>query len=153
MELKRVSGSHPDFNRLIALLDEELEGRYGLLQKEYDQFNLIGNLKTVVVGYIGEAAVCCGCFKKFNYHSAEVKRVFVLPAYRGKGIARLLMEELERWMTENRYRKSILETGIKQPDAIRFYRKCGYRDVPNFGQYAGNRNSICLCKNLKQTDL
>ncbi len=150
MELVRVSGCHPDFNRLVASLDEELNDRYGLLQKEYDRFNLVGDVETAVVGYIDGLAVCCGCFKEYNHNSAEVKRVFALPEFRGKGIARLLLDELERWMMETGYSKAMLETGIKQPEAIRFYRKCGYIPVPNFGHYTGNSDSICMCKSLNK---
>lgn len=80
--------------------------------------------------------------------SIEIKRMFVKSENRGSGIAQLILNELEKWAIENNFFKSILETGIKQPGAIRFYTKSGYVKIDNYGQYAGNSNSFCMSKNL-----
>jgi GNAT superfamily N-acetyltransferase len=72
--------------------------------------------------------------------------MFVLPEARQKGIATAVLTELERWASELSYRKCILETGRKQPEALELYRKNGYHPTENYGQYAGVANSICFEK-------
>ena len=79
----------------------------------------------------------------------EVKRMFVSPEGRNKGIGTLILSELESWASELSYTKCILETGKKQPEAIRLYDKNGYTLIPNYGQYAGIANSVCFEKNIK----
>jgi GNAT superfamily N-acetyltransferase len=78
----------------------------------------------------------------------EVKRMFTLPEYRGRGIAARVLEELEQWAVELSSHSCRLETGMKQPEAIRLYEKSGYRRIPNYGQYEGVFNSVCFEKKL-----
>ena len=96
----------------------------------------------------GDRAVGCGCFKRFDAGTAEIKRMFVRPENRGSGAATLLLEELEKWAAEAGYSRAILETGVKNPEAIRFYTKSGYARIENYGQYVGMENSICMGKSL-----
>jgi GNAT superfamily N-acetyltransferase len=103
---------------------------------------------TVVIGYIGSKPVGCGCFKVFNNNAIEIKRMVVRPESRGSGIAKLILSELEKWAIEKGFSVSVLETGIKQPEAIRFYTKLGYTRIDNYGQYKDNQNSICMSKAL-----
>lgn len=79
----------------------------------------------------------------------EVKRMFTSPENRGEGIAGQILVELENWAKEINFEKCILETGKKQPEAIRLYKKSGYVITPNYGQYAGIENSVCFMKHLK----
>lgn len=72
----------------------------------------------------------------------------ISPEYRGSGAAGMILSELEKWAVEQGYFVSILQTGIKQPDAIRFYSRNGYFIIENFGQYAGDDNSVCMKKIL-----
>ncbi|WP_407524361.1 GNAT family N-acetyltransferase [Lacibacter sp. MH-610] len=58
------------------------------------------------------------------------------------------MLQLEQWAKEEGYSAAVLETGKKQPEAIRLYEKCGYSRIPNYGQYAGVENSVCMKKEL-----
>ena len=74
--------------------------------------------------------------------------MYVPPANRGKGIASHVLSALETWAGELNYKKCILETGEKQPEAIRLYKKNNYRIIPNYGQYEGVSNSICFEKTL-----
>ena len=90
----------------------------------------------------------CGAIKEYAPDTMEVKRMFVVPAHRRKGIAENVLKELESWAAELSYRKCILETSLKQQEAIGLYRKKGYRLIPNFGQYAGVENSICFVKQI-----
>jgi len=79
----------------------------------------------------------------------EVKRMFVLPNKRGKGIASIILKELEKWAIDLSFKKCLLETGKKQPEAIRLYHKNGYKIIPNFGQYQNVENSVCFEKIIK----
>jgi putative acetyltransferase len=80
--------------------------------------------------------------------SAELKRMFVLPAARGLGIAADLIGALERFAISHDVRIVQLETGPLQDSAIRLYERSGYRLIPNFGKYAGDSNSVCYEKTL-----
>jgi GNAT superfamily N-acetyltransferase len=79
----------------------------------------------------------------------EIKRMFVPREKRGQGIASLILQELEKWCEELNYEKCILETGERQPEAIRLYKKNHYKIIPNFGQYANVESSVCFEKKLK----
>jgi ribosomal protein S18 acetylase RimI-like enzyme len=76
----------------------------------------------------------------------EIKRMYVPPQFRGNGYASLVLEELETWAKELGYKKCILETGLKQPEAIRLYEKNNFQKIPNYGQYADVENSVCFEK-------
>jgi putative acetyltransferase len=132
----------------VQLLDVELASRYGSIQAFYDQFNKVEQIKNAVVLYHREKPVGCGAFKMYSERCAEIKRMFVRPENRGKGYAFKVLSELEGWALELGCFSFILETGINQPEAIRLYQKNGYRIIPNYGQYAGVRESICMKKDL-----
>lgn len=78
----------------------------------------------------------------------EVKRMFVSPDQRGKGIASIVLVELEKWAAELKYNKCILETGIRQPEAISLYKKNNYKLIENYGQYINVTSSVCFEKEL-----
>ncbi len=113
------------------------------------QFNKIDKIKYVVVAYENDKPVSCGAIKQYTPNTAEIKRMYTLPEYRGKGVATRVLTELEQWAAELSFGKCILETGIRQPEAIRLYEKNGYTRIPNFGQYAGIENSLCFEKVIK----
>ncbi|MCB9337151.1 MAG: GNAT family N-acetyltransferase [Lewinellaceae bacterium] len=150
MKLLRTTSDHPDFLLLVALLDQDLAERDGPEHAFYAQFNKVDSLRHVVVAYENGTPAGCGAFKPFDSRSVEIKRMFVQPALRGKGVARPILSELEQWAAELGYGRCVLETGKRQPEAIAFYSKCGYGAIPNFGQYAGVDNSVCFEKNIGQ---
>jgi putative acetyltransferase len=147
--IKRTNSENNDFKNLTQMLDADLNSRYGSLQSEYNKYNKIELIETLVIAYDNEIPIGCGCFKYFETNTVEIKRMFVLPEYRGKGIASSILSELEYWATEKGFNRTVLETGSKQHEAISFYTKLGYNRTANYGQYAGNSNSICLSKELK----
>jgi len=145
---RRVTSDNAEFRSLVKLLDEELSLTYGEIQKQYDKLNKTENIETAVVGYNDNEPLGCGCFKIFNKDSIEIKRMFVKAKARGSGIAKKILLELENWAIEKGFAVSVLETGIKQEAAIRFYEKLGYSIIENYGPYIGNPNSICMSKKL-----
>lgn len=144
----RTDSSHPHFIELVQLLDAELAVRDGSEHAFYHQFNGIVNLKHTVVAYREGAPVACGAFKEIEPGTVEIKRMFTLDAARGLGMASAVLKELEVWAASLGYTNSVLETGVKQPEAIALYNKSGYQRIPNYGQYAGIENSVCFSKPL-----
>lgn len=150
IEIIRTNSDHQDFISLVRDLDVELAIRDGADHAFYAQYNKIDQIKHVVLAYENKKPVGCGAIKAYDANTMEMKRMFTLLESRGKGIAMKIMTGLELWATELGYEKCILETGIKQPEAISLYKKCGYVIIENYGQYAGVANSICFEKKLVQ---
>ncbi|QJB30796.1 GNAT family N-acetyltransferase [Chitinophaga oryzae] len=148
LQLIRTDSGHPDFVSLVRLLDQDLAVRDGSDHAFYAQFNKTDLIKQVVVGYLDGQPVACGAIKPFSEQQAEVKRMFVHPGYRGRGLAGEVLRELEKWAQELGYNACVLETGKKQPEAIALYRKSGYAITDNYGQYIGVDNSVCMRKDL-----
>ena len=148
LHLKRTTSDDPDFQSLVVLLDQDLKIRDGDDHSFYAAFNKTDSIKHVVVAYHGETPVGCGAFKPWDQQTAEIKRMFVKRDFRGKGIAQKVLQELETWASTLNYHACILETGINQPEAIRLYQKSGYNIIPNYGQYEGVENSVCMKKTI-----
>ena len=146
--IKRTDSEDLDFQSLVGELDKELAIRDGEDHSFYAQYNKINAIKYVLVAYENDKAVGCGAIKSFDENSMEVKRMFVPLENRGKGVASLILKELENWAKELGNEKCVLETGYKQPEAIRLYEKNGYIKIPNYGQYIGMNNSVCFEKML-----
>lgn len=142
----RTDSSNKDFQELVKLLDAELKIRDGEDHAFYSQYNKIDKLNYVVVAYVGDKPVGCGAFKPYEENTCEIKRMYVLNEERKKGIALKVLNELEVWSKELGFDSCILETGIMQPEAIGLYQKAGYKLIPNYGQYAGVENSVCMRK-------
>lgn len=147
-ELIRTDSDHPDFIALVQLLDADLAKRDGEEHGFYAQFNKIDKIRHVVLAYENGKAVSCGAIKASLPGCMEVKRMFTLPGFRGKGLATKVLAELEKWAGETGCSRTILETGKKQPEAIAVYQKAGYHQIPNYGQYEGIENSVCFEKKL-----
>ncbi len=148
IKIERTDSENAEFVELVRLLDEELKIRDGDEHSFYAQYNKLDLIKNVVIASENSEAVGCGAFKKYGKDTVEIKRMFVKPENRGKGIAVELLNELEKWANEENYAFAILETGYNQPEAIRLYQKSGYEVIPNYGQYEGVDNSVCMKKSL-----
>ncbi len=145
----RTDSTNLDFQELVKELDIDLAIRDGEEHSFFAQFNKIDLIKHVVVAYINNEAVGCGAIKHYEDNTMEIKRMFVKPNNRGKGIATNVLKELENWTNELNYEKCILETGIKQPEAIALYKKNNYNQISNYGQYAEVESSVCFEKIVK----
>lgn len=146
--IKRTNSLDVDFIHLVKLLDADLKVRDGEEHDFYNQFNAIVNIQQCLVAFEDAVPVGCGAIKTLNGHTMEVKRMYVVPEHRGKGIASKILLELENWAKELNYTACILETGLKQPEAIALYKRSGYQLIPNYGQYIGVENSVCFEKQL-----
>ena len=147
-KLERTDSKNFDFRELVSLLDAELAERDGPEHGFYHQYNGLEGLDRVVLADLGGKVVACGALKEFSPDSLEVKRMFTRDPYRGKGLAARVLQELERWASEEGYGRMVLETGKRQPEAVAFYRKHQYRRIENYGPYKGVENSLCFEKRI-----
>jgi len=148
MKIIKTNSENKDFIKLTEELDAYLKITDEDEHDFYNQFNNTDVLKNIVVIYVDQIAVGCGAIKKFDETSAEVKRMFVSLEKRGSGVAQKMLQELEMCAKELGYQKCVLETGIRQVEAVKFYKSCKYQVIPNYGQYQGMENSICFEKQL-----
>jgi len=146
--ISRTDSENKDFQDLIDKLDADLAERNGEKNDFFAQFNKTNLIKNVIIAYSDNIPVGCGAIKVYDNNTMEVKRMFVLKEQRGKNIAGTILNNLEQWAKELSYNKCILETGDKMPEAIGLYRKSGYKQIPNYGQYENIESSLCFEKTL-----
>ncbi|MDG4788183.1 GNAT family N-acetyltransferase [Micromonospora sp. WMMD1102] len=129
----------------------ELDVRYGCDDHEpgtppsEDDIDLF----VVAVDPASAEAVGCGALRRLDDTTAEIKRMYVEPHHRGSGVATSLLRALESAAAERGWTTLRLETGTAQPDAERFYRREGYREIPLFGAYVGSTLSVCYERRLR----
>ncbi|MDG1572152.1 GNAT family N-acetyltransferase [Robiginitalea sp. M366] len=149
MELLRTDAAHPDFRSLVKRLDADLAVRDGAEHAFYHQYNGLEGLSRAVVCYLDGKAVGCGALKPFGGSALEIKRMFTVPDLRGRGIARSVLAALEAWAGEDGYNRLVLETGLRNPEAVALYTRHGYTRIPNFEPYTGVDNSLCFEKSIR----
>ncbi len=147
-KIVRTDSGDKDFHELVRLLDEELKVRDGDEHSFYAQYNKLHMIKHVVLVLDNDKAIGCGAFKKHGKDTVEIKRMFVISENRGNGIGAEILKELEKCASEENFSFAVLETSFNQPEAIRLYQKSGYEIIPNYGQYEGVENSVCMQKSL-----
>jgi putative acetyltransferase len=150
LKLVRTNSKNEDFIYLVKQLDDYLKITDGDEHDFYNQFNSITSLKHVVIAYLNKKPIGCGAIKQLSKKDIEVKRMFTYKEARGKGIATQVLFELEQWAKLLNYDSIVLETGIRQTEAVQFYKKNLYKNIPNYGQYIGLKNSLCFQKTIKQ---
>jgi len=143
-----TTSENPDFIFLYNTFDTFLWERYPELKTDYLRNNVIEFNPNVIIVYLDNKAVGCGCFKKYNDTTAELKRMFVSLEARGLGLAQLIIKEIENKAVEHGFKVLILETLYKQIEAITLYQKVGFEIIDNYEPYVGMTNSICMSKNI-----
>jgi len=127
----------------------ELDARYGSDDHEPGPPPTATDVDLFLVA-LGDdgAAIACGALRRLDAGSAEIKRMYVVPERRGSGVATGVLRALESAAAERGWHTLRLETGTEQPDAQRFYRREGYREIPLFGNYTGSALSVCFEREL-----
>lgn len=148
IQLKRTDSTNADFMALIRLLDEDLSIRDGKDTGFYSQYNKINKIRYAIVAYEEGQPVASGAIREYAPGVMEIKRMYTMPVIRGKGYASKVLAELERWAAELGYKKLILETGMRNPEALALYHAKGYQVTPNYDPYIGVENSVCFEKLL-----
>jgi GNAT superfamily N-acetyltransferase len=147
--VKRTDSDDKDFRQLVRLLDNYLDESDKTAHGICETFNRIDTVKHAVVAYSSNEAVGCGAIREYSSDTMEIKRMFVRERQRRKGIASMILDELERWTKKLGFTGCILETGDKLPEAISLYQKKGYSRIANYGQYECLGSSVCFEKILK----
>lgn len=150
MRFAYTDGDNADFIELCHSLDNFLNELVGGEENRsvYIPYNQLDDIHDVVIAYDEDTPVGCASFKKYDDKCAEVKRVFIKPEYRGRGISKQLMEFLENSARKHGYRRLILESGAPLTAAMALYKEIGYKIIPNYGQYQDMSDSICMGKEL-----
>jgi GNAT superfamily N-acetyltransferase len=146
--LKRTTSEDPDFREMVSMLDAYLAFCDGKDAPFYAQYNKIDSIRYVIVAFFNDVPAGCGAIKHFEDDTMEVKRMYVKPEFRKKGVARAILAGLENWTSELGYTNCILETGKRQLEAIALYQSCNYKVIPNYGQYADVVTSVCMKKQV-----
>lgn len=147
-ELKFVDVTNADLAALTAELDAYFHAVWGRVADHYRQYHTLDSMACAVVAYVEGKPVGCGCWRAFDPVTAEIKRMYVRPAYRRQGIAGKIISALERHAAASGCHRAVLETGAEMPDAIAFYEKKGYHLVPNYGDFAGDEVCVCMEKEI-----
>jgi putative acetyltransferase len=147
--IQTVSVRLPEAALLIARLTAELAARYhddgvGNFRPEDVEAPRSGFL---VARWDGQP-VACGAFRPLTDSLAEIKRMYVEPEFRGRGIGRRLLAALEEAARQAAYKTVRLETGTGQPEAIRLYEAAGYYRIDCYGYYRHDPRSVCFEKVL-----
>ncbi len=137
---------------LIAALNAELSGVYvepGATHFRLDPEEVSGERGAFLIVYHEGIPVGCGAFRRMDAETAELKRMYVAPPLRGKGLGRRLVTALESEARALGIRRLVLETGIHQAAALALYRGMGFQSIPLFGEYCLSPDtSVCLGKDL-----
>jgi putative acetyltransferase len=103
---------------------------------------------TYLIAYSEDQPVACGAFRPLEQAVAEVRRMFVTRSARRRGLAKIILQELELQAREFGYTVLRLETGVRQSPAMALYESCGFRRIPPFGEYINDPTSVCFEKQL-----
>lgn len=144
LTVTRTAYTDPEVQRLIAATLADLAERYGgegdATPVEPEDF--VPPNGVFLLAWLDGVAVGCGAWRARG-DDAEIKRMYTAPGARGRGVAKAVLTELETSARTAGKRRMILETGLKQPEAIGVYESRGYAKIPNFGYYKDEPDAVC----------
>ncbi|QSR32783.1 GNAT family N-acetyltransferase [Nocardioides sp. S5] len=155
MQVVRVPITHPDAQALIEAVQAEYVARYGGQDESpIDPADFEDPQGRFYVAYVEGTPVATGAWRRSSVRAlgaevtAEVKRMYVVPAAQRRGVARRMLAHLEATAAEAGIEAMVLETGMKQPEAIALYTSSGYEPIPGFGHYCGSELSRCFGRRI-----
>ena len=152
IEIRREELTSDTSQKLIEALNNDLRARYpegdGMHYFRLDVDEVRPGRGAFVVAYDADTPVGCGAVRTIDTGVAEIKRMYVLPDVRGRGIARRMLEFLENEARAIGIQKLMLETGTRQPEAIALYSKTGYSPAGAFGEYPPSPLNVFFEKHL-----
>jgi GNAT superfamily N-acetyltransferase len=137
MEFRVMNAASPPASDLLEAMVVELEPLYGRIDVPHAPSASAADFSppggTFLVGFDDDgAAVCCGGVKDLGDGAAEIKRMYVVPSARGRGVAGALLVALEDAARDLGHERARLDTGPKQPHAERLFRRAGYAEIADF---------------------
>jgi putative acetyltransferase len=151
IEFRRESLFYPVVQELIKALNAELESIYpedGANFFRLDPEEVAEGHGAFLVAYLNDKPIGCGAIRLNEPGVAEIKRMYVNPAVRGRGVGRQIIDALEAHARQLGAKRIVLETGPRQPDAIAMYERAGFVEIPLYGEYIGSQFSVCMAKDL-----
>ena len=149
MIVREVPWEHPDSVAMRKGQRLDLDQRYGSPDSEPGPHPSAEDISVLFVAYTDDGeAIGSGALRQLDDQHAEIKRMFVSPAHRGSGAAGAILSRLEEFARGRGWHRLVLETGHRQPDAVRFYEREGFRPIPTFGYYVDSARSLCFEKVL-----
>ena len=148
IEVIRTNSENLEFKKLVELLNSDLAKRDGE-NHPLSQFNTISSIKYAILLKIKGEALACGAISEYDNNSMEIKRMYVLPKYRGQRIGEKILLELENWARELGKTNCLLFMGSKQPEASKLYQRNNYNLIEKYGKLKDIPDSICLSKNIE----
>jgi putative acetyltransferase len=145
MLIESRAATDPEIAALVLAQQRELREADGGLD---GQVTLTHDDIRYLVVVVAGRAVACGGLQTLDDGAGELKRMYVRPAYRGRGIARQLLAALEELAFQQGHGLVCLETGSYLPAAIGLYTSSGYTPIPVYGEYVSNPYSVCFAKRL-----
>jgi GNAT superfamily N-acetyltransferase len=153
--IRRSALTSPDGSRLIAALNAELKAMFpeqGATHFSLSEEQVKPGDGSFVVAYLNDVAVGCGAVRRLDETTAELKRMYVDPSCRGRGIGRALVEALESEARQLGVSRIVLETGTRLSAAIQLYESMGYTRILLYGEYCSSPDtSLCFGKSLAST--
>ena len=151
VEIRREDLSSSAAQLLIQSLNAELEARYpeeGANFFRLEAEEVTAGRGAFFVAYLAAQPIGCGAVRLIESQLVEIKRMYVDPSVRGRGVGRQNLDALEADARRLDARRIVLETGPRQPDAIALYQHAGFSEIPLYGEYIGSKFSVCMAKNL-----
>jgi GNAT superfamily N-acetyltransferase len=149
VRLRAVGYADPVAQHLVERVQQEYVVRYGGRDAAVvDPAEFSPPLGLFLVAEVDGRPAGCGGWRSCGDGVAEVKRMYVEPAFRRRGIAALVLTELERTAAAAGHRQLVLNSGARQPEALALYDRVGYTPVPGYGVYADAPDAVFLGKAL-----
>ena len=151
IRIKREDVTSPTAADLITALNAELKKQYpeeGATHFRLDPEEIVEGRGGFFIAYADAKPVGCGAIRKLNADTAEIKRMFVVPEARGKGLSKQILSALEQEGRRLGVRRIVLETGDRQIEAVALYERAGFTRIPLFGEYLNSPLSVCMAKDI-----
>lgn len=146
--IKQVDPTLSEVVELIHQLDEYQESMYPPESNHLDSLDELSKPNVDFLAAYADSEICgIGAVKVLGDYG-EIKRLYVAEKYRGKGIAKRIVEELETCLVQRSIFTARLETGIHQHEAIDLYKKFGYSETAPFGDYTKDPLSVFMEKKI-----
>jgi putative acetyltransferase len=149
--VQRVDIRSPAAGHLVEALNAELSSRYpeaGATHFRLDPEEVADGRGAFVLASRSGKPVGCGAVRRIEERTGEIKRMYVRPGERGSGVGRALLATLETEARALGLSRLVLETGVRQPEAISLYERAGFSRIAPFGEYIGSALSVCMAKEL-----
>ena len=151
IEIRAEEITSPSAQDLIRGLNAELSERYpeqGANHFRVDPDEVAPGRGAFLVVYDGGVPVACGAIRRHDSHTAEIKRMYVVPAARGRGLSRMVLLALEQEGRRLGVKRLVLETGLRQTEALALYKRSGFVRIASFGEYVESPLSVCMAKDV-----